>query len=461
MLLPRSELSHGPGRAGFGLRTRLESRARHGGTTAPDRGLLLLSWCTIALGISRQHGNYNPWGLACVCLGLAFALAACSGRAHVPTRFALLVAAGVVVDGAVQVGPANHGHYALYYLGRVAGCCAVVAVLAALRWHRAFAPALALFALAALFRIVATPTPPIDVHFLLTDSTRGLVEWRDMYRQSWPGSHGLQNEYPYLPWTSVLLLPFWLVTHEVRIGLLVAVVVAAIVLHRLARDASVRWAGFAPLLLVAYPLFAYQMQQSWTEPLLLALLAAMVLAVERGRTGWAVVAFAVALATKQHIVLLIPFAGLWPAFGWRRTARAITLGIALVLPWWVAGPRDMWHDAVMLNLHYPVLERALDVPALAHRHGITLGFGITIAVLAVTYGLAVLGLRRNAVGFAAGGGLVELGLDVFNKQSFFNHYTLVMGLFVIALVAGARAGPAPSGTRREMRERGGLVDTAL
>jgi hypothetical protein len=440
--------------------TAIGERARRGGAASPDRGLVLLSWGTIAFGISRQHGEYNPSGLVFVCLGLVLAIAACTGRIRVPTRYAFLAVAVVVADSAFQAGPTNHGHYALYYLSRGCAWLAAAAALAALRWRRAFGPALALLALTALFRIVATPTPPIDVHFLLTDSTRGLLQWRDMYRQSWPGSHGLQNEYPYLPWTSVLLLPFWIVTHEVRIGLLFAVAVAAYVTRRLAGDGPARWVAFVPLLMAAYPLFAYQLQQSWTEPLLLALLAAMVLAVERGRTGWAIVALGVALATKQHIVLLLPFAALWPAFGGRRTLKATALGALLVVPWFIAGPRDMWDDAVLLNIHYPVLERALDVPAYVHRHGVTLGFGVTIVVLAVTYGLAILNLRRDAAGFAVGGGLVELGLDVFNKQSFYNHYTLVMGLFVIALAAGSR-GVRPSADSREVLEGRGLVDTGL
>jgi hypothetical protein len=33
--------------------------------------------------------------------------------------------------------------------------------------------------------------------------------------------------------------------------------------------------------------------------------------------------------------------------------------------------------------------------------------------------------------------LVLLALDLANKQSFFNHYTLPLGLLVLALVAGS------------------------
>ena len=431
----------------------------------PDTGLLLLAWAAIVFGITRRHGDYTPTALAAVVCALLLAFAACATRWRLPRRIGLAACAALVVDAAIQAGPANHGHGTWYWLSRGCAFGAAALVLATLRRRRLFAPALALLALTGLLRIVATPTPPIDVHFLLTDSTRGLIHGMDMYRQSWPGSHGLQDEYPYLPWTSVLLLPAWLVTHEVRVGLWVAAVVSAVVLRRLAGKRSAAGgavdSAFLPLLVASYPMFAFGLQQSWTEPLLIALLAIMVSAVERGRHGLAVVALALALASKQHIVLLLPLAACWPAFGWRRTLQSTALGFVLVLPWLLAGPRDLWDDAVLLNIHYPVLRRGLDVAAFADRHGVTLGFGVTIAVCLLAYAVALLRLPRNAAGFAAGSGLVQLALDVFNKQSFFNHYTLVMGLFTIALVASSRQRRAESRRAGEAGERGMLVDAAL
>ena len=61
-----------------------------------------------------------------------------------------------------------------------------------------------------------------------------------MYRQQWAASrasypsHGLFDVYPYLPWTSVLLLPFRLVFGDIRYGLVAALAVAA-ALSRAAR----------------------------------------------------------------------------------------------------------------------------------------------------------------------------------------------------------------------------------
>ena len=90
---------------------------------------------------------------------------------------------------------------------------------------------------------------------------------------------------------------------------------------------------------------------------LLALLACWALLVSRGRAWWAVLPLALALASKQHMVLLLPLLAVWPAFGWRRTAVApVALAGLLVLPWFLAAPAAMWHDTVTLLVGFhPIL----------------------------------------------------------------------------------------------------------
>jgi uncharacterized membrane protein len=203
--------------------------------------------------------------------------------------------------------------------------------------------------------------------------------------------------------------------------------------------------GLLPLLVVLHPKVTYADQQAWTEPLLVALLAVMVWAVLRDRSWLAVLCLAVALASKQHILLLLPVAAAWPAFGLRRTLTSVGLALLAISPWIVAGPRDFWHDAVSVNLGYKVLPYALSLPAFADRHGHPVGFGLTALGLVLAYVLALRLVRRqpSAASFAAGCALVILALDVTNKQSFFNHYTLATGLMAMAVCAGLPGRPPP------------------
>jgi hypothetical protein len=193
-----------------------------------------------------------------------------------------------------------------------------------------------------------------------------------------------------------------------------------------------------PLLIALHPKVTYADQLAWTEPLLVALLTGMVLASVRGRTGLAVACLALALASKQHIILLLPLTALWPRFGLRRTVVAAGSALLLVSPWIIAGPRDFWHDAVDANLGLGYRADALCIATWVHKtFGHDPGFALTAVGLLIAYALAWR-VRGDAFGFCAGAGLLVLMLDITNTQSFFNHYTLGMALVALAVILGAR-----------------------
>ncbi|WP_261567577.1 glycosyltransferase [Frankia gtarii] len=379
---------------------------------------------------------------------------------------ALAIIAGLLAAAAVLMALAPPPAGAVPRAGGSAAGAPVAAGLAAAR--RALgSPALfwvvlGLAGAAGIATIRAAPAPRIDVFHLLQVSTSGLTHGADMYRQQWAPNRtaypvdGLFDVYPYLPLTSVLLAPPRLLLGDVRYGLLLALAVAAVCTRGLAtgrRDVGdvggagsvggVGGAGGAgwsvavavlPLLVVIFPESMYALQQSWTEPLLVACLAAMVLAVRGGHGRTAVLALALALATKQHVALLLPVAAAWPRFGPWRTAVAAGVGALLVVPWVLAGPGDFVDDAVWTNLHYRVLGHSLSVPGWAAHFGVTFGFAPAAVALVAAY-CAAWRARGDATGFCLGAALVLLALNLMNKQTFFNHYTLPMGLLVLAAAA--------------------------
>jgi hypothetical protein len=315
---------------------------------------------------------------------------------------------------------------------------AALASLAVRRHSRAWLAGAALAAVTGIVVVGVVRDPKIDVWYLLQQSSTGLLHGEDMYRQHWRHSHGLQAIYPYLPLTTVLLAPFrWLLT-DVRAGLLTASLLTSWQLRRLAPVAP----AALSLLVLVHPHWDFLIDQSWTEPLLLAFLTAAVLGIARGRAGLAVLALAAALACKQHIVLLLPLFAAWPSFGLRRTAQAAGIAFAVVLPWLLWDPRQFWHDAVHANLGLGVIPRALCVPSWLLRHHVAVGFWFLLLVLAVAYAVVLARAPRTPSGLALGSALVLLALDLANKQSFFNHYTLPMGLVVVGLTAATTKEPA-------------------
>ncbi|WP_261562640.1 glycosyltransferase 87 family protein [Frankia tisae] len=402
-------------------------------------GSWLLVALTVGLGPIVRHPRYYATGPPAA---VADALAIIAG---------LLATAAILM--ALAPPPVGAGRRAGGPAGRALVAAGLVAARRALGSPALFWVVLGLAGAAGIATIRAAPAPRIDVFHLLQISTSGLTHGADMYRQQWAPNRaaypvdGLFDVYPYLPFTSVLLAPPRLLLGDVRYGLLLALAVAAVCARGLATgrrdDGGVGGVGGAgwpvavavlPLLVVIFPESMYALQQSWTEPLLVACLAAMVLAVRGGHGRTAVVALALALATKQHVALLLPVAAAWPRFGPRRTAAAAGVGALLVVPWVLAGPGDFVDDAVWTNLHYRVLGHSLSVPGWAAHFGVTFGFGPAAVALVAAY-CAAWRARGDATGFCLGAALVLLALNLMNKQTFFNHYTLPMGLLVLAAAA--------------------------
>jgi hypothetical protein len=436
-------------------------------TSQRPTALLLAGWVAVALGIGTHDGRYALPSLALVVVGTLLvaagvlvaslgtgqrAFSGIVGRLPGWLPRVSLAAAALTVGLAPLIWHPRYfahgaGWTASQILAALAGLLAAATVvpfggvsdrLTSHRWP--FWIALALMSAAGVTMIASAPKPHIDVFFLLQGSTKGLFHGDDMYRQQWAEtrasyfSHGLFDVYPYLPWTSVLLAPFRVIFGDIRYGLVLSLAISAVIARRLSGASPAKFVpALLPLLVALYPKVTYGYQLSWTEPLLIALLAGMVLAVERGRLTVAVVLLALALASKQHIVLLLPLTAIWPRFGWRRSLAAAGGALLLVSPWIIAGPRDFWHDAVGANVGLGYRADALAIATFFHKAlGFDPGFALTGLGLLAAYLLAWR-IRGDAFGFCAGAGLLVLALDITNTQSFFNHYTLGMALVALAI----------------------------
>jgi hypothetical protein len=313
-------------------------------------------------------------------------------------------------------------------------------------------------ALAAMCLVLTTwisvrydPAPRIDVWYSLDQATRGLLELRNPYQQTWTGSPGVQDAFTYLPMTAVLLAPFEWVLGDVRWGLLVALLASGWFLSRLGArwsPASVDPRG-AALLLWLTPGQLAQTEQTWTEPLLLCLLLGALWLLSTGRSAAAVGALALALAAKQHMVLLLPTLAVWRPFGWRRVAAAVVGAGLLCLPWFLWSPADFVRDAVTLLMEFPPLRLTNNFYISAYRAGWTPPFWLTgLIVLAVLVGsaLAVRAEQPPLSRLALWWAVVTLTINLVNKQAFYNQFWFVGSLLLLSLGTAAvsrERSPAP------------------
>ncbi len=338
------------------------------------------------------------------------------------------------------------------------------------------------YLVAATLLIHWDPRPKIDVWVMLQQAADGLLHGKNMYTQTWHGSPGVQNAFTYLPFMGLLLAPGKWFFGDVRWMLVILTLLGALAVRLLARDDATQVPAAAPdraddadaahgntllvavsaaALLLLLPGTATQVEQAWTEPLLMASLAGWALGVQRRKTWLAVFCFALGLASKQHFVLLLPILAAWPRFGWRRTLSTAVLAGVFVLPWFLASPKDMIHDAVtvLINFQPLIFADTLFIAAIKQLHW-TPPFWLTgLAILAPFAGGIVLVRRRNpdlatVLRWCA---LLLFVANLVNKQAFYNQYWLIAAMVVIsfAVAPGAPAldgetdAEAPSGSTTE------------
>jgi hypothetical protein len=314
----------------------------------------------------------------------------------------------------------------------------------------ALATAVVGYAAAAATAVVSSPRPRIDVWVVLQQASDALGHLENFYGLRWTGSPGLPDAFPYLPWTVVLLAPGRWLAGDVRWALAVwtlVAVAAAVLLTRSARDDRDRpgWtaAVVASLLLLA-PGTLTQLDQAWTEPLLLAGIACWAVLVRRGHAWWAVLPLALVCASKQHLALLLPVLLVWRPFGWHRAVATGALTGLLVAPWFLADPAHFVHDTVTLLVSFHPIKFANTLYLLAlNTFGVTLPFVVAgFVVLGTLAAVCVTVWRRqpdlgSLLRWLA---LVLLVANLVNKQAFYNQFWFVGALVVLSLALPDRRG---------------------
>ncbi len=340
-------------------------------------------------------------------------------------------------------------------------------VVASLLWSGREGPAgaaalvsLAGYLVVAPVAILTDPAPRIDVWVTLQQASDALARGVSFYEVTWTGSPGVADAFTYLPWTAVLLAPGKWLAGDVRWALMVWTIVAAVGIWALAAGARAgrgalvageglggpgpRWRAAAVTALILFaPGTLTQVDQSWTEPLLLAGVVWWAVLVDRDRAWWAVVPLALACASKQHLALLLPVLLVWRPFGvWRTLATGALTGL-LIAPWFLAGPQDFLNDTVTLLVSFHAILFANTLYLLAlNVFGVTLPFWITgLVVLATLVAVIVVVHRRQpslgeVLRWLA---LLLLVANLVNKQAFYNQFWLAGALVVVSLaLPGAR-----------------------
>jgi hypothetical protein len=408
------------------------------------KAILLLGWSFLGFGGAITGGHYSNPAIGLIVIGTGLLLLVTFGpETSIPrwTREAAAAALATAVAAATVFPAGIYGTGAPLILSRALTLVAAMTVFVS--WWllprfltRAAYFAIFLMVIAGVAMILSSPKPPIDVWYMLQAAAHGLSHGRNIYTVKWtsgvPGE--FSNGFAYLPGAAVLLWPFHVVFGDVRFGLLAAMAATSLLMVRFGRPGLGR---VAACLILIYPRGLYGIEQSWVDPLLLLTICVMVVAMLRGRRGWAVVAFALCLFCKQQAWILVPLAALWKEFGWKRTLASAGGALVLMVPWAVTAPHAFFAPSVnVARQPAEATGRSLSLYVTLLHHGVNPGIGFT--ALATLGAVAFCGWRlpNSAFGFCLGSAIVEAVFNLTGKEPYFNEWELAAGLVLLAIAFG-------------------------
>ncbi|HET8627489.1 MAG TPA: hypothetical protein VFL91_08720 [Thermomicrobiales bacterium] len=351
------------------------------------------------------------------------------------------------------VPPGGTGIFAPWNAGlAVALVLAGAALVAPRPWSDWALPALLVaYAWCGWWILAHLPLPGIDVYVFQRDAAAALFHGQNPYTLTFPNMYGAHSGYyapqvevgdrlafgfPYPPLSLFLVLPGALLG-DYRYAQLAALVLAG---WLMARAAPGRVGAGAAALLLFTPRGFFVLQQGWTEPFAVCLLAATVYCARRA-PRWLPLALGLLFAVKQYLVFAAPLAVLllprpwsWRAL-WRLYWQSAVVALAASLPLVLWGLPAFVRSAVTLQFYQPFRLDALSYVAWFARDGGPRLTWLALPALVPATALALWRAARTPAGFAAAVACVFLVFLVTNKQAFANYYFFVLGALCCAIAA--------------------------
>ena len=428
----------------------------------------LLALAALALGQAVHFFARRPLSFALLTLTLAAAALALwppkAWDAHVARRVTpVLLGLGILwqlFELALFTPILRPDHAGRIRVLLAAAAVVIAAEVAGIaRGARLRLPALvALHIVLGVWIIGGSPQPFIDVYTWHVEAFRALGQGQSPYGITMPNIYGheafygpglvvdgrVQFGFPYPPLSLLVASAGHLLGGDYRFANLAAMGLAALLIGTCRPG---RLAPLAAALFLFTPRTFFVLEQGWTEPYVVLMLAATVWCACRA-PALTPLALGLLLAIKQYTLVAAPLALLLYPGSWREAARVLlkaALGAAVItLPFVLADPAGFVRSVVVLQFRQPFRGDSLSYAVVwARATGLGPPPGWPAFVLLA---VALVACVRRAVcgpaGFAASTAFALIVFFAFSKQAFVNYYFFGVGALCCALAAAAPEPPA-------------------
>jgi hypothetical protein len=316
---------------------------------------------------------------------------------------------------------------------------------------RAWFPALLTVHVAlGIWMLRASPSPRIDVVVVHREALQALAHGQSPYAITFENIYGAGSGfynsqavagnrvmfgYPYPPLNLLLAAPGHWIAGDYRYVQLAAWIIGA-GLVGFAQPGVV--AKLAATLLLTQPRGFFVLEQGWTEPIALLMLALTVYAMIR-RPALASWAGGLLVASKQYLVIAAVLLLRFATGHWNGTAfvlRALAIAMIVTVPFILWNPRAFFESVVFLQMREPFRIDSLSYLSWAARHGWGAGsFLWAMAAAVLTVALTSMVTPNTPAGFAAALALSTFSTFAFGSKAFCNYYFFIVGAMCCALAA--------------------------
>jgi hypothetical protein len=328
-------------------------------------------------------------------------------------------------------------------------------------WKKLFWVAVAIHVLAAVAVLGMHSGDFIDVYLFQRDGAQAILHGINPYTIThenictpeevtrfypptvvWDGR--LHWGYNYPPASLLFALPGYLLG-DVRYSQIAAVLLSALLMVRLRPN---RMTIGAACILLLSPLSFWVEMNSWIEPFVLLGLTAAVFAALR-RSWWLPLALGVFLASKQFVVVGIPFVSFLQPPGWKQNLKLLAKTAAVAVC--ITAPLALWdlhsfiQGTVVLFLRAPARLDSLSLVAFMQVPPWVI-YGLILSAIV----FCLLAAARTPAMYAASFAFVLLIWMIVNKVAFINYYFLIAHSIWLAgaIVSGSVCAPAEESRSR-------------
>ncbi|MCU1238342.1 MAG: hypothetical protein JWP63_6309, partial [Candidatus Solibacter sp.] len=334
--------------------------------------------------------------------------------------------------------------------------CAAAAIAAcALKYSRArqaaFVAAVAGMFAVGVWMLRTTPPPVIDVYIFHQDGSAALYSGKNPYEIRSRNIYGQEESqrvygpgisvngqltfgFPYPPVSLLISSLGYLVAGDCRYAHLAAIC-AATLLMAYARPS--RLSFVAALLFLFTPRAFFVLEQNWTEPVIVFLLAVTVFCrcrfprVAPWMTG-------ILLAGKQYLIFAAPAL----LRKWSEVPKAAIAAAVVTAPLALWNFTEFFRSTVTVQMVQPVRLDALSYMAQLCRYDIRMPGWIAFVLTAAAIVFVVRKAAPTTTASCSGVAFIMIVFFVFNKNAFCNYYYFVIGALACAIATAETKPPS-------------------